>query len=231
MESTEKKDGLLIPGSILAAGVIVALSIVYAFGDRDGYTPPDTNTVVDYADDDPYLGSKDAPVTVVEFSDFQCPFCRRYWRDIIPRLKEEYVNTGRVRFVYRDFPLTNIHPGAEPAAIAAECADDQGKFWEMHDKIFEEQDKRATRPDKMDTVSFTEADLETWGAAIGLNTGEFNRCRTERQHAAEVARDLSDGAAAGVNGTPGTFVNNRFINGAVPYDELRGAIEAELARQ
>lgn len=230
MEPTEKKDSLLIPGSILAAGVIVALSIMYAFGNRDGYAPPKTNTVVDYADDDPYLGSKDAPVTVVEFSDFQCPFCRRYWRDIIPRLKEEYINTGRVRFVYRDFPLSNIHPGAEPAALAAECADDQGKFWEMHDKIFLEQDKRATRPDKMDTVSFTEVDLEVWGAEIGLNADEYNRCRAERRYAAEVAKDLSDGSAAGVNGTPGTFVNDRFINGAVPYDQLRGAIEAELAK-
>lgn len=230
METAEKKDSLLIPGSILAAGVIIALSIVYAFGEKAPNQPSDNRATADYADDDAYLGERDAPVTVVEFSDFQCPFCRRYWRDVIPRLKEEYVKTGRVRFVYRDFPLTRIHPGAEPAALATECAADQGKFWELHDKIFEEQDKRAVRSDKMDTVMFTEADLDQWGKEIGLDPQEYNRCRSDRTHAAEVAKDLEDAVGLGVNGTPGTFVNGRFINGAVPYDELRGAIEAELAK-
>ena len=83
---------------------------------------------------------------MVEFSDFQCPFCRTFWSGVLPQIKKEYIDTGKVRFVYRDYPLS-FHPAAQPAAEAAECADDQSKFWEMHDKIFSEQEKTRTRND------------------------------------------------------------------------------------
>lgn len=89
-------------------------------------------------DDDPALGDPNAPVTIIEFSDFECPFCRRFWQETLPQIKAEYIDTGKARFVYRDFPLS-MHPGAFPAALAANCANQQGKFWEMHDKIFSEQ--------------------------------------------------------------------------------------------
>lgn len=89
-------------------------------------------------DDDPILGSANAPVTMIEFSDYQCPFCHSFWKQTLPQIKKDYIDTGKVKFVYRDFPL-NIHPMAEPAARAANCAGEQGKYWEYHDKIFGEQ--------------------------------------------------------------------------------------------
>jgi protein-disulfide isomerase len=96
-------------------------------------------SVVVSTDDDPSLGDPNAPVTIIEFSDFQCPYCRRFWEQTLPQLKSEYIDTGKVRLVYRDYPLSTIHPGALPAAMAAGCANEQGKFWEYHDQIFEEQ--------------------------------------------------------------------------------------------
>ena len=96
-------------------------------------------------DDDPQLGDKNAKVTVIEFSDFQCPFCRSFYTQTLPQLESEYINTGKILFVYRDFPLESIHPGARPAALAAECADEQGKWREMHNKMFDEQGKQKLR--------------------------------------------------------------------------------------
>lgn len=93
-------------------------------------------------DDDPVLGKADAPVTLIEFSDFQCPFCRAFWKEALQQIKKDYIDTGKAKFVYRDFPLS-FHPLAKPYALAANCANDQGKFWEMHDKIFEEQAKKG----------------------------------------------------------------------------------------
>jgi len=90
-------------------------------------------------DDDPVLGQANAPVTIIEFSDFECPFCRRFWQQTLPEIQKQYIDTGKAKLVYRDFPLSSIHPGAEPAAQAANCANIQGKFWEMHDLIFEKQ--------------------------------------------------------------------------------------------
>lgn len=90
------------------------------------------------ADDDPFIGNANAPVTMIEFSDYQCPFCLRFWSETLPQIKKDYIDTGKVKFVYRDFPL-NIHPMAEPSARAANCAGEQGKYWEYHDKIFSEQ--------------------------------------------------------------------------------------------
>jgi len=90
-------------------------------------------------DDDPMKGNPDASITIVEFSDFQCPFCAKFHQNTLPQLEQDYISTGKVNFVYRDFPIQSIHPNAVPAALAAECADDQGKFWEMHDMIFKNQ--------------------------------------------------------------------------------------------
>src|SRR3989344_2590506 len=108
-------------------------------------------------DDDPVLGDENAPLTIIEFSDFECPFCKRANDDAIAQVKSQYVNSGKVKIVYRDFPLTSIHPNAQKAAEAAECADDQGKFWEMHDIIF------ARQP------SLSLANLKNWAVELGLD--------------------------------------------------------------
>lgn len=177
------------------------------------------------ADDDAILGNKNAPVTIIEFSDFQCPFCRKFWKEALQQIKKEYIDTGKVKFVYRDFPLP-FHPGAIPAAQAAECAKEQGKFWQMHDAIFEEQEKQGSG-----TIQFGAADLKTWAAKIGLSAAKFNQCLDSGKYQQEVEKDIADGSAVGVNGTPATFVNGVLVSGAQPFSVFKSAIEQALNNQ
>ncbi|OGN03305.1 MAG: hypothetical protein A2655_00550 [Candidatus Yanofskybacteria bacterium RIFCSPHIGHO2_01_FULL_43_42] len=213
---------LIIPGAIVLAGVLIGASIIYSNGGfQEAANIKDaTKDKQDVSvDDDSFLGKKSAPVVVVEFSDFQCPFCRSFWRDTLPLIKSEYIDTGKVRFVYRDFPL-GFHPGAIPAAQATECAEDQGKFWEMHDKIFIEQDKQGSG-----TVQFGVDDLKRWAGELGLNAGEFNSCLDSGKYAEEVSNDLKDGQAAGVSGTPSFFINGKLVVGAQPFSAFKAIID------
>ena len=213
---------LIIPGAIVLAGVLIGASIIYSNGGfQEAANIKDaTKDKQDVSvDDDSFLGKKSAPVVVVEFSDFQCPFCRSFWRDTLPLIKSEYIDTGKVRFVYRDFPL-GFHPGAIPAAQATECAEDQGKFWEMHDKIFIEQDKQGSG-----TVQFGVDDLKRWAGEMGLNAGEFNSCLDSGKYAEEVSNDLKDGQAAGVSGTPSFFINGKLVVGAQPFSAFKAIID------
>jgi len=217
--------------SILTAGVMVSGSVLYTNGggiklgvariNPDGQPAAGAKVQVS-ADDDPVMGSKNAKVTVIEFSDFQCPFCRSFWRDTFSQIKKEYIDTGKVKFVYRDYPLS-FHPMAMPSAQAAECADDQGKFWEMHDKIFGEQEKLG-----QGTVTFAVSDLKKWAAAIGLNAGQFNQCLDSGKYKAEVDKDFADGSASGVSGTPSLFINGRLLVGAQPFASFKAIIDEEL---
>ncbi len=108
-------------------------------GVKQTQTPAEKASIENGADDDPVLGNPNAPVTIIEFGDFQCPYCKKFHDDTFPMLKKTYIDTGKAKFVYRDFPLENIHPNARPAAEAAECADDQGKFWEYHNALYRDQ--------------------------------------------------------------------------------------------
>jgi len=179
--------------------------------------PAPTPIVAVSEDDDPVLGDKNAPVTIIEFSDFQCSFCKRLREQTIEPLKKEYIETGKVKLVYRDYPL-GFHQYAHISAEAAECADDQGKFWEYHDKLFENQQ------------FLDEASLKKYAEELKLDTKEFNECLDSGKHKAEVDKDISDGTAAGVTGTPASFINGRKMVGAQPYEAFRQAIEAELAK-
>jgi protein-disulfide isomerase len=176
-------------------------------------------------DDDPQLGPADAKVTIIEFGDYQCPSCRAFWRETLPRIKKDYVDTGKVRIVFRDFPVQEIHPEAMVSAIAANCAGDQGKYFEFHDKVFREQDRRGR-----DIVRFRTAELKRWATEIGLDAAMFNECIDAERHKDEVAKDYSDGAGVGINGTPFFFVNGRVIAGAQPFNNFRRVIEEELKK-
>ncbi|MBI4168227.1 MAG: DsbA family protein [Candidatus Aenigmarchaeota archaeon] len=238
MKLMAKKDTLTIKKSTLRTISIVLFTLIIGIYLGSQFfipkAPGTTTTTIQQRasvsiDDDPSLGDVNAPVTIVEFSDFQCPYCRASFREVLPELKANYVNTGKVRFVYRDFPLP-FHPAAQPSAEAGECADDQGKFWEMHDKIFGEQDKQGTG-----TITFTDADLKSWAAEIGLDSVKFNSCMDSHKYKAEVAKDLSDGEAAGVQGTPTFFVGNAkdgyiIIPGAVSYSVFKQVVDQELQR-
>jgi protein-disulfide isomerase len=176
-------------------------------------------------DDDPVLGDAKAAVTIIEFGDYQCPSCRLFWRDVEPRLKKEYIDTGKVKLVFRDFPIVENHPEAIVAAVAAQCAADQGKYWQYHDKLFREQDNRGD-----DIIRFKVADLKKWGADLRLDTAAFNQCVDSARYKDEVAKDYADGEGVGIRGTPTFFINGRFIGGAQPYPVFKKVIDEELAK-
>lgn len=222
------KENLLIPASIVIAGIIIAISLFLAKSPATNKkiekTNSPQNTVTISADDDPYLGPQKAKVTIIEFSDFQCPFCRRLWQDTIQKIKDQYINANKsVKLVYRDFPL-NFHPMAQTYAEAAECADEQGKFWEMHDKIFEEQGKLGTGT----ITSITKDDVKNWAKELRLNTKKFNECLDSEKYKSEVQKDLLDGQKAGVKGTPTLFINGREVRGAQPFEVFKAIIDEEL---
>ncbi len=179
------------------------------------------------ADDDMVLGDKDAPVTIIEFSDYQCPFCKRFHDETFPLIKENYINKGTVRFVYRDFPLS-FHPGAYPAAVAVECAHNQGNAiaWKLHDEIFANQDLLSAG-DIDENLKELAHDL------AGLNDDTFDRCYDNKEPADEIQNDVDDAAESGVSGTPGFWIVGSYgeaekISGAVPYDTFMKAIERAL---
>ena len=164
----------------------------------------------------PPLGKKGAPVTIVEFGDYQCPFCQRAFQQTFPQIKKDYVDTGKARYVFVNFPLS-FHPNAEPAAEASECANEQGKFWEYHDKLYENQ---ATLGN--DLYPKLANDLK-------LDAAKFKQCLDSGKYKQQVQKDLDYGQSVGVSGTPSFFINGMRIVGAQPYEAFKQAIDAELA--
>jgi protein-disulfide isomerase len=233
----------LVPGAIAAAIVAFAAVGIFVLGmfthsrvastgggggqqvvaaqPTAGATP--TPGPVDVSvDDDPSLGPADAPVTIVEFSDFQCPYCARFQSDTLPQILSNYGD--RVRFVYRDFPLVSIHQYALKAAEAADCANEQGQYWPYHDLLFKNQS------------ALDDASLKGYAASLGLDTGVFNQCLDTDKYRSEIQKDEQDGIAAGVQGTPafaigvskGQLVHASLIFGAYPYPTFQAHIEAAL---
>jgi protein-disulfide isomerase len=164
----------------------------------------------------PVRGNPNAPVTIVEFSDFHCPFCRRA-HPVIQQVLAKYGD--RVRLVYKDMPLDNLHPSARAAAEAARCADEQGKFWEFHDKLF------ASEPDA------SPATLNRLAQEAGINLAPFEACYKERRFKAQVDASAQEGTRLGVTGTPTFFINGRTVTGALPLDSFAKVIDEELKRQ
>ena len=174
------------------------------------------------------LGSANAPVTIVEFSDFQCPYCGRFFQGTLPEIERDYIKTGKVRYVFRDFPL-EFHKQAPKASEAANCAGEQGKYWEMHDKLFANQ--TTLMVDK----------LKQYAAEIGLDSGPFDACLDSGKYAEEIKRDIEDGKKAGVSGTPSFFIGKsqgkgkeitgKRIVGARPYESFKQVIDQLLTDQ
>jgi protein-disulfide isomerase len=173
--------------------------------------PPKINVAYDPAR---VKGDPKAPITIVEFSDFQCPYCKRA-DDTLKEVLTKY--NGKVRLAYRDFPLSQIHPNAENSAEAARCAGAQGKFWEYHDALFADQSK-------LDKASLTDR-----AKKLGLDEKSFQSCLDTGKFRAQVHADEQDGEKAGVSGTPGFFINGTMLSGAQPATEFEKIIDAELA--
>jgi protein-disulfide isomerase len=181
----------------------------------------------------PSLGEKGARLVVVEFSDYQCPYCSRFFRDTMPQIEQDYINTGKVKYVFRNLPLESIHPFAIKAAEAADCAGEQGKFWQMHRRLFSNQE--ALGP----------ADLQVHAQSVGLDLMKFNQCLSGGSHAHSIRKEAEDAFSAGIQGTPAFVIGVRnekdpsdpnikvvsIISGAQPYSVFKEAINNLLGAQ
>ena len=235
-----------IPGAIITGAVIISLSILISAGviQIKGVTPttatapgliaqaPTTPTQLAAApqpaedtspkqvsvDDDPILGDKNAQVTLIEFSDYECPFCKRHFDQTYPQLVKTYVDTGKVKIVFRDFPLSFHDPMATKEAIAANCAREQGadkKYFEFHDEIF----KRTTSNGK----GLDNEKIKTIATDLKLNINSFSSCLSNKTNEDEVKKDIADGTAAGASGTPTFIIGKSSGNGKVNGDLVVGA--------
>lgn len=165
---------------------------------------------------DPYLGAENPAITIVEFADFECPFSREEF-SVVREMAQKYKD--KVRFIYRDYPLEDIHSHARRASIAGSCADAQGKFWQMHDKMYQSAD------------ALSDTDLMRYGQEAGLNMALFSSCFMSGASDKDIDGDLADGAALGVAGTPTFFINGTKVEGAIPRDIFDKIISTMLSKQ
>ncbi|HCM36794.1 MAG TPA: disulfide bond formation protein DsbA [Candidatus Wildermuthbacteria bacterium] len=229
----EKNKNLLIPAAIFGAGVLIAISI-FATGGLNipprgglpaqvgGQLPSENNALPSVAPpvtaDDHIRGNQTAPVTIIEYSDFQCPFCRQFH----PTMRQALAEYGdQVRWVYKHFPLDQLHPQARPAAEASECvAEQKGSegFWQFADALFENQER-------LGSALYREAAEQS-----GFDMTQFDACVSERKYQDKVEAQMQEGIRFGVTGTPGNFVNDTLVPGALPYANLKTIIDAELEK-
>lgn len=231
------RDSLLIAGTILLAGLIVSGSIfsVRTGGEKisgggslllpqpeNGGAPDSPGQKSDgpvkiSVDDDPVLGDKNAPVTLIEFSDYECPFCKRSFDQLLPEIKKTYIDTGKLKLVYRDFPLS-FHANAQKEAEAAECARAQGNdvtYFKYHDQIFTQTTSNGTG------LALTQ--LPVIAKNLGLNVDQFQACLDSGKFKNEVDKDVADGIAAGVSGTPTWIIGASSEDGMITGNLIVGA--------
>lgn len=223
------------PKSVVAADEPVARRNAAASDAATPSTPPttlqDTETVApaaqpaaspdprSFVDDDPAFGPEDAPITIVEFSDFECPFCKKFRDETFDRLIAEY--EGKIRFVYRDLPLISLHPRAQVAAEVGECAHEQAKFWLMHDLLFANQNvwKKAGNP----FDHFTQ-----YAQDLNMDLESFKECLREGRYAGEVQADMQEALSYNITGTPTFIINGKRLSGAVPFEMFKEVLDREL---
>lgn len=203
-------------GKATIQGAAVGLPAAGAPSGGNAPAPSPTVDMEALVDDDAVLGDDDADVTIVEFSDYECPFCGRFYSQTLPEIKKNYIDTGKVKLIYRDFPL-GFHQQAQKAAEAAECAGEQDKYYEMHDLLF------------TDGVQGGVTSFKQFASQIGLDTGKFNDCLDSGKMVSEIRKDLADGSAAGVQGTPAFFINGVEVSGAQPFQVFQQIIDGQLA--
>ena len=206
---------------MLAGAAVLGIALIYwlAMRPKESAVAPAMVEGVPAAESRGYVrGSPSAPVEIVEFADFQCPACENYATITEPDVMSRIVDQGLARYVFYDFPL-QMHPNAWPASHAAACADDQGKFWEMHDRIFREQPNWA--PERNPKGSF-----ERYAREIGLDVEQWETCYDERRHARRIAANVAEGERRGVGSTPTFFIGNRKLSGVQNYDQIRAWVDS-----
>lgn len=229
-----RNQNYLIPISIIISAIIISGAVVFININKkvdsatsgavvDTVTDKNLPSVLDaplndkpidikIAKDDNIKGNFNAPITIVDFSDYQCPYCSRF-HDGMNKISEEYPD--EVRWVYKHFPLDSIHPYARKAAEASECAAEQEKFWEYSDALF-------TKQSEIDDTLFGNI-----AKNLDLNVEKFDQCLKSEKYASKVEKDYQDGLKAGVTGTPGSFLNGIPLGGALPYESLKSLIEEQ----
>ena len=240
--STQKRDWIL-PASILIAALLVSVALTYNAGKKDisgntqtaaaapgGTVTPQKPTV---GADDPQIGSANAPVTMIMYSDPSCPFCGAAeggnqqvmaylrsqdssWEPSIPNIMKNYVDTGKVKIVYKYFPG---HGTGEQAMKMLFCANDQGKFWDLNDIIAKNQD-----------IVSDAAKVEDLAKSVGVDTNQLDTCLASKKYDDKLQKDFDSGKAAGVEGTPAFFINDTFVSGAVSYASMKNAIDAAIGK-
>ena len=243
------KSKLFLPVAIVFAAILISGTLLYsksgssnggntaaqqpnvAAGQQLGNQPSGSGKVSIY--DDPVLGDKNAPLTIVEFSDYECPFCKRSFNDVLPELKKNYIDTGKLKLVYRDFPLS-FHANAHKEAEAAECARSQGgdaDYYKYNDQIFTQTTSNGTG------LALTK--LPVIAKNLGLDVTKFQQCLDSGKFSGEVDKDIADGSAAGVSGTPAWFIgksskdgtiNATLVVGAQPFAAFKVVIDEELKK-
>ncbi|MDO8561121.1 MAG: DsbA family protein [bacterium] len=224
-------DKFFISASIIVAGLLVASAVIYSggfFSKNNGGEAAVDVAAEDLAGKSPFLGNPEAPVTMVEFSDYQCPFCNQFFRGSEKQIVDKYVKTGKVKFVYRNFAF--LGQESQWASEAAECANEQGKFWEYHDHLFNYiwDNYYAKNVNGENVGAFSKDNLNKFAADLGLDIQKFSFCLDSGKYAGAVKKETAEGRAAGVTGTPTTFINGKAITGALPFDQFSLAIEAAL---
>lgn len=218
MQGREVPVYLTLDGENLINGGLIPLATLEGQEPSDTPDTPSEPAVQEISiDDDAIKGDPNAPVTIVEFSDYECPFCKRHFEQTVPQIVSEYVDKGLVKMVFRDFPL-GFHDKAQKAGEAAECAGEQGRYWDMHDKLFE------------NNANLDVEDLKKYAEDLGLNTAKFNTCLDSDAMAQEIKDDMAEGQSYGVTGTPASFINGRFVSGARPFSDFKKIIDEELAK-
>ena len=236
----EEKPLNIIAASILVGAILISASILYGFHSissggavlgqqqnapaaptaaANGNAQPGAIVTVSDRNDEPTLGNKDAKVVVEEFGDFQCPFCKNFFQQTFDQIKKQYIDTGKIKYVFRHFPLTNLHINAQISAVAAECANQQGKFWDYHNVLYTSGQADGTGLDK--------ASLEKYASQLGLGN-KFNQCLESNATLATVQADQSEGTKDGITGTPSFIINGKLIVGAQPFSAFQTAIDAAL---
>ena len=247
-------SSLSVPIAIIVAGVIVALAIIYSGGrpgvggggadvaggnqqgNQQGQVPVVTGNAPQvevnakdlFTDNDAFLGNPAAKVVVVEFGDFQCPFCGKFFRETEPQIIDKYVKTGKVRFVYKQFAF--LGQESNWAAEASECAKDQGKFWQYHDYLYNYlwDNYYAKNQNGENVGAFSKDNLKKFAGTLGLNAGDFSQCLDSGKYTKKVQADVEVGRKNGVNGTPSSFVNGKLLVGAQPLEAFDAAIAEAL---
>ena len=227
------KNLAMVCGTIILVSLVIAGAVLYSNSNKgnnvviNGNTPNNqqpqnqqpTGPVSVSSDDDPVLGDKNAPLTMIEFSDYECPFCKRHFTDVYPQLKKDYIDTGKLKLVFRDFIAVPSHnPLATSQAIAASCAKDQGgdsMYFRYHDAIFTKTISNGN--------GMAVSELPAIAKSLGLNVSTFQSCLDSNKYKDEVAKDVADASKAGVNGTPSFFVGKSSQDGTIQGTIIVGA--------